>query len=133
MPAKKKIVFDSFALLAYLKKEDGFEKVKRSLADDDVHALTNDVNVGEMYYIIARERGFDQADYFIEIVMPSMPISSVSNALQGVIEAARIKSKYPLSYADCFAVATAYREKAPLITGDPEFKKVLGLIEIDWL
>jgi len=130
---KKKIVLDSFALLAYLKKEAGFEKVKRLLADNDVHALINEINLGETYSIIARERGLDQADYFADIMMPSMPITRVANALKEVIEAARIKAKYSLSYADCFAAATSYRERAPLITGDPEFKKVKDIIEIDWL
>jgi predicted nucleic acid-binding protein len=130
---KKKIVLDSFALLAYLKKEAGFEKVKRLLKDDDYHALINDINVGETYYIIARERGLGQADFFIDIIMASMPITPTANALKEVIEAARIKAKYSLSYADCFAAATSYRERAPLITGDPEFKKVQDIIEIDWL
>ncbi len=130
---KKKIVLDSFALLAYLEKEAGCEKVKKLLADNDVHALINDINVGETYYIIARERGLNQADYFTDIIMPSMPITPLANALHDVIEAARIKSKYSLSYADCFAVATSHRERAPLITGDPEFKKVQDIISIDWL
>jgi ribonuclease VapC len=48
-------------------------------------------------------------------------------------EAAKIKSRYPLSYADAFAVATALRENASVITGDPEFKRVEGLVAIDWL
>jgi ribonuclease VapC len=67
------------------------------------------------------------------VILPSLPITLVANSLQEVIEAARIKAKYPLAYADCFAVATAGREKASLITGDLEFKKVQGIIEIDWL
>jgi predicted nucleic acid-binding protein len=130
---KKKIVLDSFALLAYLKEESGFEKVKKLLAAEDIHALINDINVGEAYYIIARERGPDQADYFADVILPSLPIALIANALKEVVEAARIKAKYSLSYADCFAAATAYREKAPLITGDPEFRKVQGIIEIDWI
>ncbi len=130
---KRKIVLDSFALLAYLKKEGGFEKVKRLLAAEDSQALINDMNVGETYHIIARERGPGQADYFIEVILPSMPITPVANALPEVIEAARIKAKYSLSYADCFAAATSYRESAPLITGDPEFRKVKDIIEIDWI
>jgi ribonuclease VapC len=130
---KKKVVLDSFALLAYLRKESGFEKVKRLLADEDVHLLMNDINAGEAYYIIARERGCAQADDFADVILPSLPITLMTNSLQEVIEAARIKAKYPLAYADCFAVATACREKAPLITGDPEFKKVQEIIEIEWL
>jgi ribonuclease VapC len=50
-----------------------------------------------------------------------------------VIEAARIKAHHPLSFADCFAVATAARENAIVVTGDPEFKAVEKLVEIEWL
>jgi hypothetical protein len=32
-----------------------------------------------------------------------------------------------------FAVATAVKEKATVVTGDPEFQKVEGLVGIDWL
>jgi len=130
---KKKIVLDSFALLAYLGNESGFEKVKQLLADEDIHLLMNDINVGEAYYIIARERGFMQADELVDVILPSLPITLVANSLQEVIEASRIKAAYPLAYADCFAVATASREKARLITGDPEFRKAQEIIEIDWL
>ena len=50
-----------------------------------------------------------------------------------VLAAAEIKAKYPIAYADAFIVATAIRESARVITGDPEFKTVAHLIEIDWL
>jgi len=48
-------------------------------------------------------------------------------------EAAKIKGRYPLSYADTFAVATALRKDAAIITGDPEFKQVESLVSIEWL
>ena len=38
-----------------------------------------------------------------------------------------------IPYADCFAAATAIKEKATVVTGDPEFRKVEGLVGIDWL
>jgi predicted nucleic acid-binding protein len=41
--------------------------------------------------------------------------------------------RYSLSFADCFAVSTARREKARILTGDPEFKKVIDLAEIEWI
>jgi len=40
------------------------------------------------------------------------------------LEAARLKSKHRLSYADAFAVATARLEHRPVLTEDPE---ILGL------
>lgn len=41
--------------------------------------------------------------------------------------------EYPISYADCFALASALEHSAILVTGDPEFKKVRDLIEILWI
>ncbi len=130
---KKKSVFDSFALLAYLKKESRFDKVKSLLSAEDIQIMINDINLGEIYYILARERGTVQADYFIQTIFPTLPINRISSGLEEVLEAARIKAQYSLSYADCFAVMTAKKENARLVTGDPEFKKVEKLIKIDWL
>ena len=57
---KTKRVFDSFALLAYLKKEARFEKVKNLLSEKDPQIFINDINVGEVYYILAIERAMRQ-------------------------------------------------------------------------
>jgi predicted nuclease of predicted toxin-antitoxin system len=38
-----------------------------------------------------------------------------------------------LNKEDGFAVATAQRENAVILTGDPEFKNVEKLVKIDWL
>jgi len=132
---KKKRLLDSFAVLAYLKKENNYEKVVELLSSDagGGSVIMNEINVGECYYIIARERGSEEADYFLNTVLANLPVEVIPNSLTHIIEASRIKAKYPLSYADCFAVATAMREKALILTGDPEFKKVKHLVDIMWL
>ncbi len=99
----------------------------------DCSIIINEINVGEIYYIIARERGIGQAEYFIETILPNLPIEIISNSFNQIIDASRIKANHPISYADCFAVATAIRENAIVITGDPEFKLVKNLIEIEWI
>ena len=48
-------------------------------------------------------------------------------------EAARIKAKKRMSYADCFAVALARLKKAEFYTGDKELKAVGKDIEVVWL
>ncbi len=93
----------------------------------------NDINIGETYYIVAKERGMQAADYFINVILPSLPITSLSNSLNEVLEALRIKSRFSMSYADCFAAATAIRERAVIITGDPEFKQLEKEVEIEWI
>jgi ribonuclease VapC len=50
-----------------------------------------------------------------------------------VFEAAEIKADYPISYADCFAVASALDQSAEIVTGDPDFKKVEHLVKINWI
>ena len=132
----QKMLLDSYALLAYLNKEAGFEMVRNvlNMAQDSGHyILMNEINVGETYYILFRERGSEKSEYFLDTILKSLPIATVPNNFQYVIEAARIKAEYPLSFADCFSVASARREGARLITGDPEFNKVEHLIDIDWI
>jgi len=127
---------DSYALLAYLNKEAGFEKVRNVLADaqkSNHPVLMNELNVGETYYILYRKRGQEQAEYFLDTVLAGLPIYMVSNDFNAVVSASKIKARHALSFADCFAVATAQRENAVILTGDPEFKNVEKLVKIDWL
>lgn len=51
---KRKRLLDSYALLAYLNKENGFEKVRNVLANaqkSSLPVLMNELNVGETYYL----------------------------------------------------------------------------------
>ena len=130
---KRKSLIDSYALLAYLKQENNYRKVENLLSSKETQSLMNDINIGETFYILARERGLDKAEYFINAILPNLPIIKIGNAFSEVMQAAKIKAQYPISYADCFAVATAIREKAVIITGDPDFKHVEKIVEIDWL
>jgi len=129
----KKRVLDSYALLAYLKKEDKFERVKNLLAAKGVILFMNEINVGECFYILARERGMEKGEYFVHTILPNLPITKRANTFQDVLEAARIKAEHSLSFADCFAIQTSLREDAPVLTGDPEFEKAEKLVKIDWL
>ena len=65
---KRKRLLDSFALLAYLNKEKGFRKIREMLSEvqkSGESVLMNEMNVGEVYYILHRKRGKEQAEYFL--------------------------------------------------------------------
>lgn len=49
------------------------------------------------------------------------------------LEAARITADFPMAYADAFAMTTAIREDATVVTGDPEFRAVAHLVDILWI
>ncbi len=133
--ATKPCVLDSFALLAYLGREPGFETVRallRSAEASDHPAIMNEINVGEAYYRTARGRSLAKADALLGI-LETLPIRIVGNPFPQVIDAARLKARYPIAYADAFALATAIREEAVLVTGDPEFRAIGDLVTIQWL
>ncbi len=129
---KPKRVLDSYAVLAYLQGERGREAVISALAEPGL-ALMNEINVGEVFYILAKTRGPAQADFFLGTILPQLPITIVGNSFDDVIAATRIKAEHPLAYANCFAVSTAQKEGARLLTGDPEFASVASLITIEWI
>jgi len=58
-------------------------------------------------------------------------IRSVPNEL--IFKATELKAEFSISYADCFALLTALENKAALVTGDSEFKKVEHLAKIVWV
>jgi predicted nucleic acid-binding protein len=79
--------------------------------------------MGEVYYRIAQLRGQDEALEALALIR-ALPLDIFPVRERLVLEAARLKLEYPLSYADAFAVATARLANGPVITGDPE---ILGL------
>ena len=93
----------------------------------------NAVNVGEVFYVLSRQRGDRAAEYFLSVVLPGLPIGVIDNSFDNVMEAARLKAKHALSFADCFAAATAIRENAVLVTGDPEFRKLGRVLTVEWI
>jgi len=130
---KKKRVLDSYSLLVFLQKEGAYQRIKDLLSVEDRPVLMNAVNVGEVFYILSRQRGDRAAEYFLSVVLPGLPIGVIGNSFANVMEAARLKAKHALSFADCFAAATAIRENAVLVTGDAEFKKLGRAVTIEWI
>lgn len=130
-----RVVLDSYAIVAYLLHERGAERVRdllRKAEMGEVKLYINVVNLGEVYYIIARRKGVDIADFIIANLLKS-PILFVHVDERLSLIAGRIKAFHRLSYADAFAVATAIDLNATLLTGDDEFRSVEGKVKIEWL
>jgi ribonuclease VapC len=51
------------------------------------------------------------------------------------LEASRLKARYPIAYADAFAIQLAREMDVPLVTGDPEIRALEkeGLLQVIWL
>lgn len=128
-------VLDSFALLAHFEGEKRGEKVTSLLKkaqSGNVSILFSVINLGEVYYITMRERGEKKAERVLTF-MEILPIKIIEANLELTIEASKLKSKYPVAYADCFAVSLAVKAGAKVLTGDPEFKHMEKEVRIEWI
>ena len=128
-------VLDTFALLVYLRGEPGDEQVRELLSQAEggercLHLCL--INYGEVIYISERQGGRLAAEEAVRIV-DNLPVEVVPADRRLTFAAAHVKANYPLSYADAFVVALAQRLGATVVTGDPEFKSVASLVDIEWL
>ncbi len=92
------------------------------------------INAGEAFYLIAKRHGAAPAERFLS-ELATMPVQTLLPDRRLILNAARLKSRHPISYADAFAVETARERKAVLVTGDPELWKVSRQepIELLWV
>lgn len=130
-----KLLFDSFALLRFLQKEPGGELVRdllQRVANGRATGMINAINVGEIIYLTQRRFGEQKKlETFVNLKLLGLKILPCPNDL--IFRAAELKARYPISYADAFALASALEHEAALVTGDPEFKQVAHLTKIIWI
>lgn len=124
--------------MAWLKNQQPAAQRVRSLfeqAERSEHRLwMNIVNLGEVFYLTAKSKDLAWGEKVLTNLRARVGVVAASNEL--VMEAAHLKAKYPLSYADAFAAATALRRQAPLVTGDPELRTLAQeeeALTLDWI
>lgn len=128
-------IIDSFAMLAYLGGEAGEGRVKEILHETSrgsCRALMSLINLGEVAYITERERGLAKAQEVLAII-EQLPVEILPVDHQTVLGAAHIKAGYPIAYADAFTVMAAQSHDGVMLTGDPEFEIVKGIVRIEWI
>ena len=132
----KALVLDSLSVIAYLEDEPAGQQVADLIAEaheNSTPLLMTVVNVGEVWYILARAASVADADQSVA-ELKGLGIQFVDADWKLTREAAAFKVKHKMSYADCFAAALAKDRKADLVTGDSDFKQVEGSeIKILWV
>ncbi len=135
MKSMKSILFDSHAILKFYQDEVGADAVEKFLISSrqgKVKSYISEINLGEIYYLTIRRLGLEPAKIQLEHFF-ELPIHVVAPASNIILTAAEIKAEYAISYADCFAVASALKLGASIVTGDPEFKKIEHLVQVIWI
>jgi predicted nucleic acid-binding protein len=128
-------VFDSYALLALFQGEPAGQEVRSLLVQSSRSSAPiwmTTINLGEIWYSLARAHSRREADEAVN------HIRRLRFQLRGVdldlaLAAADLKSRFPLSYADCCGAALARELGAAIVTGDPEFRAVEKEVRVHWL
>jgi len=136
------VCLDSFALLSWLQGETGASAVERHLAaaasssSRAARCWISVVNLAEVYCRLHRTVGEGAADDFWKgALRGEIPLSVVDATRPRVLEAARLKARFPIALADAFAVQVAREKGVPLVTGDPEIRAVEkeGEVRVSWI
>ncbi len=129
------LVLDAWSVMAYLEDEPAGEKVADIIAgahEQRIPMMMTVINVGEVWYIIAREVSAAEAEKAVE-ELRHLGIRFIDADWNLSREAAEFKAGFKMSFADCFAAALAKRHQARLITGDPEFRQIEAVVPITWV
>ena len=121
--------------MAYLANQPACDRVQHLIVGAlraQTPMLITAVNLGEVWYSIARRWSESAADDTVaglrrlgfQVRNPDWELTR---------EAARLKARYRIAYADCFAAALARQLGAELVTGDPEFRRLEEEVRIRWL
>lgn len=128
-------ILDSYAVIAFLEDEPGADVVRNLILraeEGKLKLAMSVVNLGEVWYAIARATSEKTADRYIqEIQGMAIEIVDVNWALTRQAAAYKLNGK--IAYADCFAAALATDRDGEIVTGDEEFEVLENKINVLWI
>jgi PIN domain nuclease of toxin-antitoxin system len=127
-----RIVLDAYALLAHIQEERGWERVEAlidaaSRGEHELHISV--INLAQVQYRILRTADDPKAVLQALEALPLI-VAPADPYVSAIVE---LKARYTVSLADCFAAALAIELGCPILTGDPEFRKLEAEVTVEWL
>jgi len=135
MPTKsqEKIILDAWALLAFIFGEEPAAGMVKEILEQKETCKSSIyiswINIGEVYYTIARRKGVDVAKEILQDIK-RLSVTLHEPLKADILAAAEIKSKFRLSYADAFAVSLAHKIGGMVVTGDPEIIQLKDIVKV---
>ena len=128
-------VLDTWPILEWMNGRqpaaDAVEKLFDESLADSARVFMSAINVGEVYYFLRKTHSEGIAESWRES-SGTLPITIEVPTADEIWDAALLKGRYPIAYADAFAAALAQKHRCPLVTGDPELRSIADL-ELDWI
>lgn len=127
----KNYILDANALVRYIRGTEGSDKVRAILQQSErglASISMSVINLGEVYYVVMRYLGEAVAARTVNALRHV--VSFVPVELDEAIEAAKLKERFKMGYADSFAAALALRTNGILVSADPVFDKMGRTIKL---
>jgi uncharacterized protein len=128
-------VLDSWPVLEWINGRQPATDAVDNLLDESeagtARLFISAINVGEVYYFLRKRYGETLAESWREL-SGTLPATMEVPTADEIWDAALLKGRYPIAYADAFAAALAQKYRCPLVTGDPDFRAIADL-ELDWV
>jgi predicted nucleic acid-binding protein len=128
-------VLDSWAILEWMSgRQPASRLVAKLLAEaerGETRLFMSAINVGEVYYFLRKNHSQELAESWRES-SETLPATIEVPSAEDIWAAATLKGRFAIAYADAFAAALAQKCNCPLVTGDPELRRVERL-ELDWI
>ncbi|MGA8029187.1 MAG: type II toxin-antitoxin system VapC family toxin [Bryobacteraceae bacterium] len=126
---------DSWAILEWMSgRQPAAGLVETLLTEAEngrLRLLMSAINVGEVYYFLRKQHSEALAESWRESSR-TLPVTIEVPTSDDIWNAAALKGRFPIAYADSFAAALAQKYNYPLVTGDTEFRRV-DQLQIDWI
>lgn len=128
-------VLDTWPILEWMNRRQPATDTVEKLFDESLagtaRLFMSAINVGEVYYFLRKIHSETIAEFWRQLSTTVPATIEVPNSNE-IWDAALLKGKYPIAYADAFAAALAQKYRCPLVTGDREFRTVSNL-ELEWV
>ena len=128
-------VLDSWAILEWISgRQPASDAIARLLAESEAgttRLFMSAINVGEVYYSLHKQHSEKLSEWWRESVR-TIPTTIEVPTSDEIWDAALLKARYPIAYADAFAAALAHKYQCPLVTGDPELRSIADL-DLEWI
>jgi toxin FitB len=119
------VLIDSRGWIGYWKGGKSAKKVSEYIEGSE-ESIVSAINVAEIYFWVARYYNDEIAKTKLRTVEKRSYVIPVQKEL--AVEAGKIRIESKLALADSLIVANARRERATIVTGDPDMKSLENVI-----
>lgn len=129
--SETRYLLDTSALLTLIEDEQGSDRVEELLRGGKT--ILPWIALLEVYYISLQEQGEQVADQRLAMLKQVAGTILWQTDEPTLLQAARFKAHYRISFADAIIAAFAVQNGAMLIHKDPEYEGLVGQVHLEAL